>query len=207
MTRTASPPPAATETLFHGTNRLFGRFDMGHALEGDGKVKFGWGVYVTDRADSALKYARKSQERHPGSGCFVYKVEVPALSPGNHIAFGEPVAPAIAARVESELGAAIPAMALADGKLFRKFVACRIEGSKKKEPTLAGEKAAAELLDRLGVVCVSWPFNWKKDAEGRFLPPFNRAVFDAAKVRVVSVGRYDEAGNVIETIPADRLPR
>ena len=204
--RTKNPPVA--ETLYHGTAAgLFRRFDMGHALEGDGKVKFGWGVYVTDRVDSALNYARKAQAKKPGSGCFVYKVEVPALAPGNHVAFGEPVDPAIAARVGKELGAEIPAAALADGKRFRKFVACRLEGSKKKEPTLAGEKAAAELLDRLGVVCVSWPFNWKKDAEGRFLPPFNRAVFDAAKVRVVSVDRHDEAGNVVETIPASKLPR
>lgn len=195
------------QILYHGTNRLFGRFSLDHALEGDGKVKFGWGVYVTDRVDSALKYARKSQARRPGSGCFVYKVEVPALAPGNHVAFGEPVDPAIAARVGKELGAEIPAVALADGKLLRKFVASRLEGAKKKKPTLAGEKAAAELLDRLGVVCISWPFSWAKDAEGRYRPPYNRAVFDAAKVRVVSVDRYDEAGNVIETIPADRLPR
>lgn len=208
MTRTApTTPVSAPDVLYHGTNRLFAAFDMDHALEGDGKVKFGWGVYVTDRVDSALKYARTSQKRHPGSGCFVYKAEVPALAPGNHIAFGEPVAPAIAACVGKELGAEIPAAALADGKLFRKFVACRLEGSKKKTPTLAGEKAAAELLDRLGVVCISWPFNWAKDAEGRFLPPFNRAVFDAAKVRIVSVDRYDEAGNVVETIPADKLPK
>ena len=201
-------PTMKTETLYHGTSAgLFGRFDMSHALEGDGKVKFGWGVYVTDRVDSALKYARKSQERHPGSGCFVYKVEVPALAPGNHVAFGEPVDPSIAARVREALGAEIPVAALADGKPFRKFVARRLEGSKKKEPTLAGEKAAAEMLDRLGVVCISWPFSWTKDAEGRFRPPFNRAVFDAAKVRVVSVDRYDDAGNVVETIPASKLPR
>ena len=201
-----SPIPT-TETLYHGTNRLFRRFDLGHVLEGDGKVKFGWGVYVTDRVDSALEYARKSQARRPGSGCFVYQVEVPSLAPGNHVAFGEPVDPAVAARVREALGAEIPAAALADGKLFRKFVACRLEGSKRKTPTLAGEKAAAELLDRLGVVCISWPFSWTKDAEGRFRPPFNRSVFNAAKVRVVSVDRYDEAGNVVETIAAKDLPQ
>ena len=41
-------PILKTETLYHGTNRLFRRFDMGHALEGDGKVKFGFGIYVTE---------------------------------------------------------------------------------------------------------------------------------------------------------------
>ena len=34
--------------LYHGTSApLFGRFSLDHALEGEGKVKFGWGVYVT----------------------------------------------------------------------------------------------------------------------------------------------------------------
>ena len=28
------------ETFYHGTARLFDKFDLSHALEGDGKVKF-----------------------------------------------------------------------------------------------------------------------------------------------------------------------
>ena len=28
------------ETYYHGTARLFDKFDLSHALEGDGKVKF-----------------------------------------------------------------------------------------------------------------------------------------------------------------------
>lgn len=28
------------ETYYHGTARLFDKFDLKHALEGDGKVKF-----------------------------------------------------------------------------------------------------------------------------------------------------------------------
>ncbi len=37
-----------TQAFYHGTSAgLFGRFSLDHALEGDGKVKFGWGVYVT----------------------------------------------------------------------------------------------------------------------------------------------------------------
>lgn len=30
------------ETYYHGTARLFGKFDLNHALEGDGKVKIWW---------------------------------------------------------------------------------------------------------------------------------------------------------------------
>lgn len=135
--------------LYHGTSAgLFGNFSLDHALEGAGKVKFGWGVYVTQSYNSAFRYARKSQKRHPGNGCFVYKVEVPGLTPDNHLAFGEPVHPSIVALVGKKLGVDIPAWATADGKEFRKFIACQLGGTKK--PTLAGEKAAAEFLDLLG---------------------------------------------------------
>ena len=200
-----------TETLYHGTNRLFGAFDMDHAFEGAGKSKFGLGINLSETAAHALVYADKIHRARPGDGCFVYKVEVLALEPGNHIWIKQPVEPSVAARVREALGLDLPGETLADGKLFRKFVACRLEGvkrSKSEKPTIAGEKAAAAFFDRLGIVCVVWPLNWKKkDENGRFLHPFDRAVFDPTKVRVVSVNRYDEAGNVVETIPASKLPR
>ena len=190
--------------LYHGTSApLFGRFSLDHALQGDGKCKFGWGVYVTESRKSALHYARKSMA---GARCNVYAVEVPDLTPDNHIAFSTPVAPSIVARVQETLGINIPAAAVADGKVFRKFVAGCFGGTA-KQPTIAGEKAAAELLGRLGVVCIIWPFNWKKGPDGRFLPPYNRAVFDAAKIRIVSVEVFDADGHLVETIPADKLPR
>ena len=41
--------------LYHGTSApLFGRFSLDHALEGDGKCKFGWGVYGTESRAHAL---------------------------------------------------------------------------------------------------------------------------------------------------------
>ena len=204
-------PKAKTDTLYHGTNRLFAAFDMDHLFEGAGKSKFGLGVNLAERVDHALVYAVKIHRAKSGDGCFVYKVEAPALEPGNHIWIQQPVDPSIAARVREALGLDIPEEALADGKVFRKFVACRLEGAKRRKdekPTIVGEKAAAAFFDRLGVVCVVWPLNWnRKDKDGRFLPPYDRAVFDPAKVRVVSVDRYDEAGNVLETIPAEKLPR
>lgn len=36
-----------TTVFYHGISAgLFGRFSLDHALQGDGKCKFGWGVYV-----------------------------------------------------------------------------------------------------------------------------------------------------------------
>lgn len=43
---------------YHGTLAgIFDSFSLGHALEGDGKVKFGWGVYVTEKYGTAAHYA------------------------------------------------------------------------------------------------------------------------------------------------------
>ena len=33
--------------FYHGSSILFPKFDLSHALEGDGKVKFGYSVYLT----------------------------------------------------------------------------------------------------------------------------------------------------------------
>ena len=52
---------------YHGTSAgVFDSFSLGHALEGDGKVKFGWGVYVTEKYGTAAHYAGlKSQGLTP----------------------------------------------------------------------------------------------------------------------------------------------
>ena len=39
--------------FYHGSSVLFPRFDLSHVLEGDGKVKFGYGVYLTSSFKSA----------------------------------------------------------------------------------------------------------------------------------------------------------
>jgi hypothetical protein len=41
------------EIFYHGTSVLFKKFDIAHALEGDGKAKFGFGTYVTESYTSA----------------------------------------------------------------------------------------------------------------------------------------------------------
>jgi hypothetical protein len=45
------------EIFYHGTSVLFKKFDITHALEGDGKAKFGFGTYVTESYSSAAHYA------------------------------------------------------------------------------------------------------------------------------------------------------
>lgn len=43
--------------MYHGSSQLFEQFDLSHVLEGDGKVKFGYGVYLTTHFESAAHYS------------------------------------------------------------------------------------------------------------------------------------------------------
>ena len=180
-----------SEIFYHGSHALFDLFDLSHALEGDGKVKFGYGVYVTSKYSSAAHYsaANPSATDH-----YVYTVEIPMKTATNYIAFKEPVHPAIVAAVQEKLGETIPEKVLQDaGKEFRKYLAVKLTGQKKV--TLEGEKAARDFLLSIGVELIEWPYNWKNPALGT-----NRAVLDDAKVSIVQVDKIqvDEKKKLIE---------
>lgn len=149
------------QTFYHGTSKLFPKFDPAHALEGDGKIKHGAGFYLTNGYRRAAHYSCKS----PGSTEFyVYTVEIPDLTPDNHIEFKRPVNPSIIKRVEEKLGEPIPEKETTDGKLFRKYIAMKLAG-KKSTNKLApeDEMAAAEFLVSIGVIYNKVPFIWEKN--------------------------------------------
>lgn len=170
------------ETYYHGTTRLFNKFDLNHALEGDGKVKFGYGVYVTQTYRSAALYAGKAGGQ--SSEHYVYTVEVPGLTPDNHIRFKVPVAEAIVSRTEKKLGKAVPAKVVQDGKDFRKWLAKELSGSGKVD--VRGEKAAAEFLDAIGVIAIVWPYSWRNPDS-----TLNRAVFNYQNVKIIKIERVE----------------
>ena len=105
--------------FYHGSSVLFPWFDLSHVLEGDGKVKFGYGVYLTSSFKSAAHYsgANKSATTH-----FVYTVETPELTEDNHIDFKKPVHLDIVKEAEQKLGHTIPQKFTLDGKDFRKYL-------------------------------------------------------------------------------------
>lgn len=178
-------------TFYHGSHKLFDRFDLSHALEGDGKVKFGYGVYVTSAYSSAAHYsgANPAATEH-----YVYTVEIPERTQTNCIVFKEPVHPAIADAAQTMLGCPIPEKVLQDaGKDFRKFLAMKLTGEKRV--TLTGEKAASEFLLSIGVELIEWPYNWKNPALGT-----NRAVLDDSKVKIVRIDsvKLDDRKKLIE---------
>ena len=92
--------------FYHGSSVLFPKFDLSHALEGDGKVKFGYGVYLTSSFKSAAHYSETKSR--PATSHYVYTVEVPDLTDDNHIDFKKPVHSKIIKRTEQELGYTIP---------------------------------------------------------------------------------------------------
>ena len=148
------------ETFYHGTSKLFPKFDLDHALEGDGKIKMGAGFYLTTGYKRAAHYSCKS----PGSTEFyVYTVEIPDLTPENYIEFKEPVNPTIVRRAEEKFGEPVPQEETTDGKFFRKYIAMKLAGKKGTQKlTSEDEMAAAEFLVSIGVIYNKVPFIWTK---------------------------------------------
>lgn len=165
---------------YHGSSALFPRFDLTHVLEGDGKIKFGYGVYLTSSFKSAAHYSGANKE---AATHYVYTVEVPDLTASNHIAFKQSVNPEIIRQAALKLGFAIPENKTLDGKEFRKFLAKHFNGG------IAGEKAASEFLKSIGVDFIVWPYNWKNPAMGT-----NVAVLDENDVEIVRIDQVELDG-------------
>ena len=167
------------EEFYHGTTVLFEEFDLSHAFEGDGKAKFGYGVYVTSSYPSAAHYSAANPN---ATTHYVYTVEIPDLQEDNYIAFKEPVKPSVLKKATEKLGVTIPEKVTTDGKLFRKYLAKQLTGNH----DIAGEKAASAFLDSIGVDYIVWPYNWKNPSLGT-----NRAVLNDKKVRITRVDEVE----------------
>ena len=180
--------------FYHGSSaEPFERFSLEYALEGDGKVKFGWGVYVTEKYSTAAHYAF-NKHRPENKDFYVYTVEIPDHTPDNCLSLlkGVPVTESIVKRVEAKLGETVPEEAKVEGIPFRKYLANRLTGEDKPvkkmidKATVAGEKAASEFLSSLGVDLIEWPYNWQKPEAEK-----NVAVLDDRNVRIVRIEKVE----------------
>ena len=180
--------------VYHGSSaEPFDKFSMDHALEGDGKVKYGWGVYVTEMYKSAAHYAF-NKNRPENKVFYVYTVEIPDRTEDNCLSLLKhvPVTESIVKRVEAMLGEPIPAEAKVEGIPFRKYLANRLTGQDLPvnkmidKATVLGEKVASESLNSLGIELIEWPYNWQKpEAEKNF------AVLDDRNVRIIRIEKVD----------------
>lgn len=175
--------------FYHGTPKLFDKFDLSHALEGDGKVKFGYGVYVTERYATAAHYAAgRDKVVDPNKHYYVYTIEVPEKKEDNYLRSIGDVHPDIIKRAEKKIGETIPAEVTCSGKLFRKWIGNRcigMTGTAKKlsgSASLDAEKAATQFLLEIGVDFLEWPV-------AQTVPDGlqNRAILDDSAVRITNI--------------------
>jgi hypothetical protein len=179
------------EILYHGTSVLFKRFDMAHALEGDGKAKFGFGTYVTESYSSAAHYAY-NKKRPENKDYYVYTLEVPDMTADNHLFSVRPVHPSIIERTEKALGEQVPDEAKAVGKFFRKYVGNRLigeTGTTKQlisKASLDAEKAASRFFSSIGLEYFAWP-----QAQSKPDGLTNRVVLNIDKIRIVRIDKVE----------------
>ena len=175
------------EIFYHGTCHLFGQFDMSFLGTGEGKPKFGNGIYITSSYETAALYAAKAARANGKDTLYVYTVEVPDLTDENHVFSCKEVNQAVVQRVEAVLGA-IPQEATASGKYFRKYIGNVLSGKKASlkqmldKADAQAENAASRFLDEVGIVYLAWPqAQTKPDGDT------NRAVLNASNVRVMKI--------------------
>jgi len=179
------------ETFYHGTSVLFKKFDIAHALEGDGKAKFGFGTYVTEAYTSAAHYAY-NKKRPENKDYYVYTVEIPDMTDDNHLFSVRPVHPSIIERTEKALGEQIPDDAKKVGKFFRKYVGNRVlgnNGTVNKLINTSGievEKAAAKFFSEIGLEYFAWP-----QAQSKPDGLTNRVVLNIDKIRIVRIDKVE----------------
>ena len=69
-----------TETFYHGSCHLFDKFSLSCLGTGEGKSKFGHGIYITSSYKTAALYASKAAKANGMECCCVYAVEMSVLT-------------------------------------------------------------------------------------------------------------------------------
>ena len=179
-------------TFYHGSPRLFNQFDLRRVGDGKG-LKFGYGVYLSESIPTAVLYSQCGNKETLFKDHYLYTVEfLPELAEGNYLISAKPVHPDIVKRAETKLGQPIPKKLTLQGKEFRKWIGLTLTGL--QERCLESEKAAAEFLDSIGVVCNIWPkAQVKADLYNtwRDIPEKNLAVFNDKYVRIVKIEHFE----------------
>ena len=117
-----------TEIFYHGSCHLFNKFSLTFLGSGEGKSKFGHGIYITSNYKTAALYASKAANANGKKCCYVYTVAVPALTENNHIFSCKSVNADIVTRVEKATGRKILEEANNAGKLFRNYLGNLLTG-------------------------------------------------------------------------------
>ena len=190
-----------TDTLYHGSCNLFDKFSLEFLGSGEGKSKFGHGIYITSSYKTAALYAGKAAKANGKECCYVYTVQVPLLTEDNHIFSCKPINASVVQRVETELGETLPDEVKAAGKLFRKYLGNLITGQRttvKKmmcKADATAESAVAKFLNKLGIVYLAWPQSQTKPDGDT-----NRAVLNENDIHILKIEQVevDDKNRLIE---------
>lgn len=190
-----------TETFYHGTCNLFDKFSLSFLGSGEGKSKFGQGIYITSSYKTAALYAAKAAKANGKKCYYVYTVEVPVLTENNHIFSCKPVNQEVINRVEKEIGQTIPEEVKSAGKLFRKYLGNLLTGQLGTIKQMMGkadsvaEKAVSQFLNSVDIVYLAWPQSQTKP-EG----DTNRALLNEEDIRIIKIEQVevDEKNKLIE---------
>lgn len=190
-----------TETFYHGTCNLFDKFSLSFLGSGEGKSKFGQGIYITSSYKTAALYAAKAAKANGKKCYYVYTVEVPVLTENNHIFSCKPVNQEVINRVEKEIGQTIPEEVKSAGKLFRKYLGNLLTGQLGTIKKMMGkadsvaEKTVSQFLNSVDILYLAWPQSQTKP-EG----DTNRAVLNENDIRIIKIEQVevDEKNKLIE---------
>ena len=183
---------ANAEIFYHGTCNLFEKFSLSFLGSGEGKSKFGHGIYITSSYKTAALYAAKAAKANGNDSCYVYTVEVPLLTDDNHIFSCKPVNADVAQRAEKAIGEAIPDEVKSAGKLFRKYLGNLLTGQRttiKKmmsKADAAAENAVSEFLNKIGIVYLAWPQSQTKPDGDT-----NRAVLNENDIKIIKIEQVE----------------
>ena len=190
-----------TETLYHGTCYLFDKFSLSFLGSGEGKSKFGHGIYITSSYKTTALYASKTAKANGKECCYVYTIEVPMLNNDNHIFSCKAVNASVVDRVEKVIGEAVPDEVKSAGKYFRKYLGNLLIGQRttvKKMMAKAdatAENAVSQFLNSVGVIYLAWPQSQAKpDGET------NRALLNEKEIKILKIEQVecDDKNKLIE---------
>ena len=190
-----------TETLYHGTCYLFSKFSLSFLGSGEGKSKFGHGIYITSSYKTAALYASKAAKANGKECCYVYTIEVPMLNNDNHIFSCKAVNTSVVDRVENVIGEAIPDEVKSAGKYFRKYLGNLLIGQRATVKQMmakadaAAENAVSQFLNSVGVIYLAWPQSQAKP-DGKT----NRALLNEKEIKILKIEQVecDDKNKLIE---------
>ena len=190
-----------TETLYHGTCYLFDKFSLSFLGSGEGKSKFGHGIYITSSYKTAALYASKAAKANGKECCYVYTIEVPMLNNDNHIFSCKAINASVVDRIEKVIGEAIPDEVKRAGKYFRKYLGNLLIGQRATVKQMmakadaTAENAVSQFLNSVGVIYLAWPQSQAKpDGET------NRALLNEKEIKILKIEQVecDDKNELIE---------